>query len=140
MLHRRVTLAVVSAIALSMTAACTSNGATGDKTTGQTISVTSTDDGCDVSAATAPAGNLVFSVTNDGDKVTEFYLYGEDGTQIVGEVENIGPGLSRELVLEAAPGKYVAACKPGMTGDGIRQPFTVTDSGDDSAAPVPTRS
>ena len=130
MLHRRAAFAVVSAIALSMTAACTSNSATGDKTTGETISVTSTDDGCDVSTDTAPSGNLVFRVTNDGDKVTEFYLYGEDGTRIVGEVENIGPGLSRELVLKAAPGEYVAACKPGMTGDGIRQPFTVTDSGD----------
>ena len=31
-------------------------------------------------------------MTNDGSQVTEFYLLGEDGLRIVGEVENIGPG------------------------------------------------
>ena len=64
--------------------------------------------------------------------MTEFYLLGEDGLRIVGEVENIGPGLTRDLVAaRAAPGKYFTACKPGMVGDGIRADFTVTDSGDD---------
>ena len=39
----------------------------------------------------------------------------------MGEVENIGPGLTRELIVELAePGTYVTACKPGMNGDGIR--------------------
>jgi iron uptake system component EfeO len=63
--------------------------------------------------------------------VTEFYLYGEDGKRIVGEVENIGPGITRELVLKVEPGNYITACKPGMTGDGIRAPFSVSDSGED---------
>ena len=45
-------------------------------------------------------------------QVTEFYLLGEDGLRIVGEVENIGPGLARDLVVRAAPGKYFTACKP----------------------------
>ena len=49
--------------------------------------------------------------------------------RIVGEIENVGPGLSRDLVVRAAPGKYVTACKPGMNGKGIRDEFTVTDSG-----------
>jgi iron uptake system component EfeO len=70
-----------------------------------------------------------FTVKNADSKVTEFYLYKENGTSIVGEVENIGPSLSRELVVTVAPGTYVAACKPGMKGDGIRVDFTVTDSG-----------
>ena len=55
--------------------------------------------------------------------------YAEDGQRIVGEVENIGPGLTRELRVSAPAGTYVTACKPGMTGDGIRADFTVTDSG-----------
>ena len=42
------------------------------------------------------------------------------------EVENVGPGISRDLVIQAQPGTYVTACKPGMTGDGIRGQFTVT--------------
>ena len=60
--------------------------------------------------------------------MTEFYLLGEDGLRIVGEVENIGPNLSRPLVVSAPAGSYQTACKPGMKGDGIRQDFTVTES------------
>jgi iron uptake system component EfeO len=143
---RRRTLAAAAAVALAipLTAACTTNSSDDD---GQSagagdpaeLTVTSTDEACEVSADSAPSGNLVFTVTNDGPEVTEFYLYGEDGLRIVGEVENIGPGLSRDLVLKAAPGEYVTACKPGMVGDGIRDAFTVTDSGADLAAQGPDR-
>ena len=67
-------------------------------------------------------------MTNGGDKVTEFYLYGT-GDRIMGEVENIGPGLTRQLIVEVPDGgTYTTACKPGMIGDGIRAPFTVTGS------------
>jgi iron uptake system component EfeO len=96
----------------------------------QKIEVVSTDSGCEVAAAEAPSGNLVFSVTNAGNQVTEFYLLGEDRLRIVGEVENIGPGLSRDLVIAARPGSYFTVCKPGMVGEGVGQTaFTVTDSG-----------
>jgi iron uptake system component EfeO len=97
------------------------------------LTVRSTADACEVSAASAPSGNVVFSVTNAGDEVTEFYLLAEDGLRIVSEVENIGPGITRDLVVTAKPGSYVTACKPGMVGDGIRADFTVTDSGADVA-------
>ena len=46
----------------------------------------------------------------------------------MGEVENIGPGVSRELHVELAAGTYQTACKPGMSGQGIRGAFTVTGS------------
>ncbi|MFL6061842.1 MAG: iron uptake system protein EfeO [Marmoricola sp.] len=97
------------------------------------ITVTSSNEACDVSAAKAESGTISFKVKNTGSKVTEFYLYGEDGLRIAGEVENIGPGLTRDLVLTAQPGKYFTACKPGMTGQGIRAAFTVADSGKDTA-------
>jgi iron uptake system component EfeO len=99
--------------------------------------VTSTDDACDLSATSAPSGTLTFEVTNKGSSVTEFYLYAADGKRILGEVENVGPQLSRELVVSVPAGDYVTACKPGMTGAGIRDDFSVTDSGtsvDPSAA------
>lgn len=96
-----------------------------------TITVDSSAEACELTAAEAPSGNVVFKVTNSGDEVTEFYLYGSDGMRIVGEVENVGPGLTRDLVVRAEPGDYVTACKPGMKGDGIRSDFTVTDSGED---------
>lgn len=92
-----------------------------------TIAVQSGDDTCDVATAEASAGTLRFDVTNDGSKVTEFYLLGEDGLRIVGEVENIAPGLNRTLTVSAPQGKYYTACKPGMVGDGIRHEFTVSE-------------
>ena len=124
------TLAAVGAAGgfLLALSGCTSN-VTNDAS--GAITVTSTDDDCQVSAAEAPSGSVVFKVTNGGDQVTEFYLLGDDGLRIVGEVENIGPGLTRDLVLTAAPGTYFTACKPGMVGDGIRADFAVTDSGAD---------
>jgi iron uptake system component EfeO len=131
----RIPLAVVACAAAALT--LTSCGLTESNDTSSSadgpITVESTDDGCDVSSTEVGSGNLVFKVTNSGSKVTEFYLYGEDGLRIVGEVENIGPGITRDLVVRAAPGSYVTACKPGMEGKGIRADFTVTDSGKDES-------
>jgi iron uptake system component EfeO len=128
-MRRSLPLLSVAALAAIATA-CTSNDA-GDEA--GALTVTSTEDACDVSATEAPSGNVVFEVTNDGSEVTEFYLLADDGLRIIGEVENIGPGISRNLVVQAAPGNYLTACKPGMIGDGIRAPFTVTDSGGEVA-------
>ena len=62
-------------------AACTDN----DPDTGASgpITVSSTDDACTLSTTEVPSGNLVFRVTNDGSKVTEFYLLGSDGLSVV---------------------------------------------------------
>jgi iron uptake system component EfeO len=125
-------LAVVAATAVLplALASCTDNASA--HATGATdgpIQVTSTDTECKVSAAVAPSGNLTFAVKNDGAEVTEFYVLAEDGLRIVAEVENIGPGITRNLVLTAPAGKYTTACKPGMKGDGIRADFTVKDAG-----------
>ncbi|MCT2087374.1 EfeM/EfeO family lipoprotein [Microbacterium enclense] len=98
-----------------------------DAAAGGTLTVTSTADGCEVSAATATSGTLAFDVVNDGDQVTEFYLLASDGLRIVGEVENIAPGASRSLTVTAQPGDYFTLCKPGMVGEGVgRAPFSVS--------------
>lgn len=134
--RRLVCLAAAASLSVPL-AACTDNessdaGASGSGSGGPAkLSVSSTNDKCDVSAKKAPSGNVVFSVKNDGSKVTEFYLLASDGLQIIGEVENIAPGLKRDLVVKPAPGKYFTACKPGMVGQGVRNAFTVTDSGAD---------
>lgn len=111
-------------------AACTDSSASADATR---VEVTSTDDECRLGATSVPSGPVVFDVHNTGGKVTEFYLLAADGLRIVGEVENVGPGITRSLVVRVGPGSYVAACKPGMVGDGIRTPLAVTDSGADVA-------
>jgi iron uptake system component EfeO len=122
------------AVGLLATSACTDNApapAPGDDAAAARIlTVAASDTECKVSAAEAPSGTITFKVTNDGTKINEFYLLGEDGLRIVAEVENIGPGLTRDLVLTAPTGTYFTACKPGMVGDGIRADFTVTDSGE----------
>jgi iron uptake system component EfeO len=127
-------LAVATTLLLPL-AACTENSdsSAGGSQDAGTIAVESSADACELSTDEAPSGNLVFTVKNTGKDVTEFYLLAEDGLRIVSEVENIGPGLSRDLVVTAKPGTYVSACKPGMVGDGIRSEFTVTDSGKDVA-------
>ena len=129
-------LGAVAAAALLPLAlsACTDNAAAPSASaSGGPIAVASTNTECKVSAAEASSGNLTFSVKNDGDKVTEFYLLADDGLRIVGEVENIGPGITRNLVVTAPAGKYFTACKPGMVGEGIRAGFAVTESGTTAA-------
>ena len=90
------------------------------------IAVVSTAKDCTLSTDEVPSGNLVFDVENQGSQVTEFYLLADDGLRIIGEVENIGPGITRKLVVQASEGTYITACKPGMVGDGIRGDFTVS--------------
>jgi iron uptake system component EfeO len=99
---------------------------------GGKITVESSADACELTADKAKSGNVSFKVKNTGNEVTEFYLYAEDGMRIIGEIENVGPGLSRDLVVRAAPGSYVTSCRPGMSGKGIRSEFTITDSGKDT--------
>jgi iron uptake system component EfeO len=113
---------LLAGIAVLGLAACTSNSDGADTVP---VSVTSSDTACDVAPTTATAGTIVFSVKNTGTKPTEFYLLGTDDS-VVGEVEDIGPGVARDLVLDIQAGSYFTACKPGMTGDGIRGQFTVT--------------
>jgi iron uptake system component EfeO len=123
-----------SAIALLALSACVPNNPTGGSSDSPALTVTSSADACEVSTSEAPSGTLAFNVTNSGTQVTEFYLLADDGLRIVGEVENIGPGISRDLVVQARPGDYFTVCKPGMIGEGIgKTAFTVTDSGADLA-------
>jgi iron uptake system component EfeO len=91
------------------------------------ITVKATDTACEVAKSTLDAGTHVFSITNSGNKVTEFYVYAA-GDRVMGEVENITPGLSRELRVELPAGTYQTACKPGMIGAGIRAALTVSGS------------
>lgn len=117
-------LAVATGAAL---AGCTpKDPAQGGAAGGQEISVTATDSSCQVSKTEGTTGPVTFNVTNNGSKVTEFYVY-DKGDRALGEVENIGSGISRKLIVQfTEPGTYQTACKPGMIGDGIRGDFTIT--------------
>ena len=120
----------VGAAALLVLSGCVANDPAGDGAAATALTVDSSADECVVSAAEAPSGAVSFSIENTGDQVTEFYLLADDELRIIGEVENIGPGITRDLVVQARPGDYFTVCKPGMIGAGIgKAAFTVTDSG-----------
>ena len=126
--------ALAAAGLLSAAMAACGGGDSADEPAGASggpIPVQASDTTCEVGRNTADAGTSVFTVTNKGNKVTEFYVYAP-GDRVMGEVENIAPGLSRELHVELPAGSYETACKPGMIGKGIRAAFTVSGS----AAPL----
>jgi iron uptake system component EfeO len=115
-------IAALAAVALS---GCVSNATSGGASA---VTVSSTSTQCSASSTAASSGTVVFSVTNDGDQVTEFYVLGSDEQRVVSELENIGPGLSRDLIVSLSPGDYFTACKPGMAGERVGvAAFTVTD-------------
>ncbi|MET0896663.1 MAG: iron uptake system protein EfeO [Mycobacterium sp.] len=100
-------------------------GGTGSAAAPAEITVDATDTECTLSGAEGATGANTFVITNNGSKVTEFYVY-DEGDRVMGEVENVSPGLQRTLIVQLTqPGTYQTACKPGMIGDGIRADYTV---------------
>ncbi|MEV6986529.1 iron uptake system protein EfeO [Sphaerisporangium sp. NPDC051017] len=127
---RTATAITAGALALAGLTACSSTSGGGDTSAQSSgkpgkITVAASDTECKVSTTALPAGTSTFQVTNGGSKVTEFYVYAA-GDRVMGEVENIVPGLTREVIVELPAGAYETACKPGMIGKGIRNPLKVS--------------
>ena len=119
----------VSSLALVL-AACGSGDATGSgggggKAASSEIAVAATDSTCQVADLDLPAGTHKFTITNTGSKVTEFEILAA-GDRIVGELENIAPGVARQLQVELDAGDYQAACRPNMVGTGVRHDLKVS--------------
>ena len=94
------------------------------------VAVTITDDGCTAEPDTIPAGSATFTVTNsDATAVTEAELVNSGG-RIIGERENLTPGLSASFSLDLTAGDYTVLCPNAATET---SPFTVT-----GAAPAST--
>jgi iron uptake system component EfeO len=131
-LHSSIAVAAAALAGLALTSCQakepekTDSGASGSNSAPAEYTVTASDTACELSATEGATGANMFVITNNGTKVTEFYVYGE-GERVMGEVENISPGLQRKLIVQLGqPGTYQTACKPGMVGDGIRGDFKVT--------------
>ncbi|NYH45110.1 iron uptake system component EfeO [Micromonospora jinlongensis] len=120
-------LAAAGVLATAGLAACSDSDKGDSAVTGGPIVVKASDTACEVGTTDLGAGTATFKITNSGAKVTEFYVYAE-GDRVLGEVENIAPGLSRELHVELPAGTYQTACKPGMSGKGIRGALKVSGS------------
>jgi iron uptake system component EfeO len=97
-------------------AACESTGS-GSSTPGvEVVDVKLTPKGCDPARVTVPAGPTTFNVVNDGaDDVTEFEVL--SGDKILGEKENLTPGLSGKFTLTLQEGKYITYCPGGSTNE-----------------------
>jgi len=94
----------------------------------RTVELTLTDAGCDPAHLELPAGPTTFHVTNDGaDAVTEIEL--QQGGRIVGEAENLTPGLSGSFSVTLQPGTYETVCPNGSSaskGDVVVSGSTVS--------------
>ena len=119
---RPTVIAAVTAAALTALSACTAKSEAED---GEAVQVTAADSTCDTSAKSVPAGQVTLRIENKGSKATEVEILFPDD-RIVSEKENIGPGTKYTLTAEVKAGSYEIACRPGMTGHGVRQKLTVT--------------
>ena len=133
---RRGAAAAIVAASLALVASgCSSSGsssgakgstgaaaASGDKSS--TVKISLTSDGCEPKPAKVPAGAVEFDVTNSGaGSVSEAELRTSDKAHILGEQENLTPGLSGGFSLTIQPGTYKINCPGASQPDWT---FTVT--------------
>ncbi len=101
------------AVVVSGCGSSTKPGA-GDTAGARKVPFTLTKAGCDPAHLDLTAGPANFEVTNNGaDAVTELEL--QQGGRIVGEVENLTPGLSGSFSVTLQPGTYQTVCPNGTT-------------------------
>jgi len=109
----RIAIGLVLAGTLSAGVAACGSSSDSDSDGTQRIAVTITDDGCDPTDLKATAGPATFAVENvDSSINNEFEVL--DGALILGERENVTPGLSGEVSINLDPGTYDIVCgNPG---------------------------
>ena len=91
----------------------------------KTVKVVIDDEGCPAKLS-VKAGPITFEVENTGSgAVSEFEIL--SGDRIIGEIENVAPGLTREFSLTLKPGSYTSYC-PG--GDREKGKLVVTGTAD----------
>jgi iron uptake system component EfeO len=87
------------------------------------VNITLTNAACTPDRQSAPAGSITFNVVNDGaDRVSELELTTEDD-RILGEKENLTPGLSGDFTVQLDAGGYIIECP---NADTPKTSFTVT--------------
>jgi iron uptake system component EfeO len=115
-------IAALGVVAVLALAGCVPNAQPGGM-----LTVAISDDACDVSAPTAAAGDVTFTLTNSGTDVNEFYVLAEDQQQVVGEKEDLVPGATADFTITLDAGTYYTGCKFQQAGElvGLAE-FTVT--------------
>ena len=119
MFRRRTAPLVLPLVALGVLAAACGNNSSGQATsdtdgqpaaaTRSEVAVTLTDKDCAPGTTTVPAGTVVFTITNKGSgKISEAEL--KSGDRILGEKENVVPGVPGSFTLNLKPGTYQVGC------------------------------
>jgi iron uptake system component EfeO len=136
--HRApIAFSAIAVIVAASAAACGggSSGSGGGGGTKQTVAVTISPKGCTANPASIAAGPTTFNITNkDAAAISEAELM--SGDTILGEKENLTPGLSGSFSLNVKEGKYQLYC-PGAKGGPEKTDFVVTAGV--AAAPVDPR-
>jgi uncharacterized cupredoxin-like copper-binding protein len=110
----RARLAGVLAVVVVVLGAAACGGGSSVGSGRPTIEFTITDEGCNPDQLTAAPGSTNFHVKNAGaNNITEFEVL-DSGQKIVGEKENLTPGLDGSFTVDLKAGTYTLAC-PGGT-------------------------
>lgn len=129
-------MVLLVALALGVTAlgACSSDKSSEGDADAATVEVSFTSEGCPETLE-APAGKVNFKATNDGAaNVTEFEIL--DGDSILGEAENITPGLTKTFTVGLEGGReYVTYCPNGTERE--KGTLVVTGEGGQTEAAAP---
>ncbi|HEX5291867.1 MAG TPA: iron uptake system protein EfeO [Streptosporangiaceae bacterium] len=118
-------LAVVAAGCGSSSGSSASGQTASDQGQASTVSISLTPQGCAPKPAKVTAGEVDFNVANkNAGAVSEAELRTGDLAKILGEQENLAPGLTGGFALTLQPGTYTINC-PGAA----RQHWTLTVTG-----------
>jgi high-affinity iron transporter len=120
----RAATATLAALGLALIAAgCGSSDSRSSAPGATNLAFTISDAGCEPARAEAPAGPVNFEVSNSGSSsVTELEIM--QGDSILGERENISPGLTGTFSLNLEQGEYTIYCPNGTEVE--RGTLTVT--------------
>jgi iron uptake system component EfeO len=131
-------LAAGAALAVAVSGCGSSSKTSAGGSNVKKVSFTLTKAGCDPAHLELPPGATTFEVRNDGaDAVTEMEL--QQNGRIVGEVENLTPGIFGSFSITLQPGTYQTICPNGTTaskGDIVvtGDPASTTTAPEGSAA------
>jgi iron uptake system component EfeO len=132
--HLPLTAVATAAALAAALAGCASSHSSAEAAaaddTSSTVTVSLTPQGCAPKPASITAGPVDFNVANkDAGAISEAELRTGDLSKILGEQENLTPGLSGGFSLTLQPGRYVINC-PGAS----QQHWTFTVTGKTTTA------